>query len=195
MRGARVETYNLTFWLMDGKDSDKKKMYPALYFENGWLQPVVGDKPVNPLMKIVLVASEDRKAYRLGIISVLAAIDSVDIIMFEACPSATTAEQKYRAPNTKTPVRVRREDILLATESSFRNMPVQLELKNETIESIEALLTRATQPIPDLIRNDEHIDEDLAEQVDDQVAELLPDVNPSLLRVRVSDRLVHALQP
>lgn len=52
-------------------------------------------------------------------------------------------------------------------------MPVQLELKNETIESIEALLTRATQPIPDLIRNDEHIDEDLAEQVEDQLAELL----------------------
>jgi hypothetical protein len=167
-------------------------MYPALFSENGWLQPVVGVKPVNALMKIVLVASDDRKAYRLGIISVLVDVDGVDIIMFDSCPSATSAEKKYRAPESKTPVRVLRENILLATESSFRIMPVQLELKKETIDSIEALLTR--QPNTDLIRNDEHIDEDLAEQIEDHLAELLPDVNPSLLGVRRSDRLVHALQ-
>ena len=71
-------------------------------------------------------------------------------------------------------------------------MPVQLELKKETLDSIEALLTR--QPNPDIIRNDELIDEDLAEQIEDHLAELLPDVNPSLLGVRLSDRLVHALQ-
>ena len=192
MLGARVETYNLTFWAMDGKKPDKKKMYPAHFLINGWLQPVVGHKPVDARMKIVLVATKDRTAYNLGIISALVDIDAVDIIMFDSCPSATSTEQKYRAPESKTPARVRRDDILLATESSFRTMPVQLELKKETIDCIKALLTRP--PIPDLIRNDEVIDEDLAEQINDHLTELLPDVNPSLLEVRLTDRLVHVLQ-
>lgn len=173
----------MTWWLEDGRNSDSKKMFPARFADNGWLHPILeGGRPVSAEMKVVVVRS-DAKTWTLGVIKKLVDGQSVDVTEYVRSKNATSAEETYRAPDpSEALVRVARERILLVTESSFRKVPVQIELKKETVEGIRKLLQQENVPQPPLIRN-EHVDEETAEEIRERLVELLPDVNPNLLQL------------